>query len=103
MHHSLLPRSTGLLACLRALAPKISDLQLVDLTIGYEGVPQDGYGQDYYTLASFFGAGDAPVSLPSNICIESRTQLMMTTASRSRALPHTVNRPDSHRPARQRP
>lgn len=61
MKHALLPRATGLHTCLRALARKIPDLKLVDLTIGYEGVPPQGYGQDYYTLAAYFGFGDAPV------------------------------------------
>jgi hypothetical protein len=40
--HLLLPRSTGLLFCLRSLSPRIPDLKLVDLTIGYPGVPAGG-------------------------------------------------------------
>ena len=60
MRHCLLPRSTGLLFCLRALAARVPHLELVDLTIGYEGIPATGYGQDYYTLQSTFGAGQPP-------------------------------------------
>lgn len=58
--HTLLPRSTGLHFCLRTLSPKISDLRLVDVTIAYPGIPSKGYGQDYYTLQSIFGAGVPP-------------------------------------------
>lgn len=53
--YTLLPRSTGLLFCLRSLAPLVPDLQLLDVTIAYPGIPQDGYGQDHYTLQSIFG------------------------------------------------
>ncbi|PWN90411.1 acyltransferase-domain-containing protein [Acaromyces ingoldii] len=56
----LLPRSTGLLFCLRSLAADISDLKLVDFTIGYPGIPPAGYGQSYYTLRSIFMQGVPP-------------------------------------------
>jgi len=58
--HCLLPRSMGSLFCIRALSRKIPDLKLIDLTIGYPGIPSDGYGQDYYTLQSIFGSGRPP-------------------------------------------
>ena len=45
---TLHPRSTGLLFCLRALLPEISDLQVLDLTIGYPGVPFGKYPQEWY-------------------------------------------------------
>jgi hypothetical protein len=79
MRHTLLPRSTGLLFCLRDLAQKVPDLKIVDLTVAYPGMcvalylffvevvdstshrPSEGYGQDYYTLQSVFGHGQAPV------------------------------------------
>ncbi|KAA1110654.1 hypothetical protein PGT21_028843 [Puccinia graminis f. sp. tritici] len=60
LKHCLLPRSTGSLFCMRALSQKIPDLKLIDLTIGYSGVPADGHGQDYYTLQSIFGYGRPP-------------------------------------------
>nr|XP_031862784.1 uncharacterized protein CI109_001796 [Kwoniella shandongensis]KAA5529856.1 hypothetical protein CI109_001796 [Kwoniella shandongensis] len=41
------PRSTGLLFCLRTLLPQVPDLQLLDLTIGYPGVPYGKYPQDW--------------------------------------------------------
>jgi lysocardiolipin and lysophospholipid acyltransferase len=50
----LLPRSTGLHYSLRALAPRIPNLKLIDVTVVYPGVPPVGYGQDYYTLRSIF-------------------------------------------------
>ncbi|UZJ52037.1 hypothetical protein CBS101457_001357 [Exobasidium rhododendri] len=56
----LLPRSTGLLFCLRSLAADVSDLKLVDFTIGYPGIPPAGYGQTWYTLRSTFMQGVAP-------------------------------------------
>ncbi|WVO13903.1 hypothetical protein L204_101527 [Cryptococcus depauperatus] len=51
---SLHPRSTGLLFCLRTLLQEIPDLQLLDLTIGYPGVPYEKYPQDWYGLSSVF-------------------------------------------------
>ena len=36
------------------MAPSIPDLQLLDITIGYPGIPPRGYGQDFYTLRSVF-------------------------------------------------
>ncbi|KAH9812254.1 acyltransferase-domain-containing protein [Melampsora americana] len=60
LKHCLLPRSTGILFCIRALSRKIPDLQLIDLTIGYPGIPAYGNGQDFYTLQSIFGYGHSP-------------------------------------------
>ncbi|KAH8929323.1 acyltransferase-domain-containing protein [Atractiella rhizophila] len=60
MKHSLLPRATGFFHSLRALKAKISDLDVLDVTVGYEGIPKGAYGQDYYTLQSIFGAGIPP-------------------------------------------
>lgn len=56
----LLPRSTGLLFALRTLAADISDLKLVDFTIGYPGVPSPGRAQEFYTLRSTFMQGVGP-------------------------------------------
>ncbi len=41
------PRTTGLLFCLRTLVPQIPDLQLLDVTIGYPGVPFGKYPQEW--------------------------------------------------------
>ncbi|KAG0140539.1 hypothetical protein CROQUDRAFT_665047 [Cronartium quercuum f. sp. fusiforme G11] len=60
LNHCLLPRSTGTLFCIRALSRSIPDLQLIDLTIGYPGIPAHGNGQDFYTLQSIFGYGHSP-------------------------------------------
>ena len=38
MRHTLLPRSTGLLYCLRSLSPQIPGLHLLDVTIAYDGI-----------------------------------------------------------------
>ncbi|WVQ78295.1 hypothetical protein IAT38_000380 [Cryptococcus sp. DSM 104549] len=48
------PRTTGLLFCLRTLLPEMPDLQLLDVTIGYPGVPYGKYPQDWYGLFSVF-------------------------------------------------
>ncbi|GAA5934190.1 hypothetical protein JCM10213_003724 [Rhodosporidiobolus nylandii] len=58
----LLPRSAGLLFTLRCLLTLIpaSSLTLYDLTVGYAGVPAQGYAQSYYTLQSAFGRGVPP-------------------------------------------
>lgn len=56
----LLPRSTGLLFCLRSLSPRVPTLRLLDVTIGYPGIPPAQFGQDYYTLQSIFGRGVPP-------------------------------------------
>ncbi|KAF9513447.1 hypothetical protein BS47DRAFT_1296108 [Hydnum rufescens UP504] len=60
MEHTLLPRSTGLHFILRTLGPAIPSLQVLDVTIGYAGVPAKGYGQDHYTLRSIFFQGVPP-------------------------------------------
>lgn len=41
------PRATGLLFCIRALLPEVPNLQLLDMTIGYPGVPYGKYPQDW--------------------------------------------------------
>lgn len=69
LRHCLLPRSTGSLFCMRALSRKIPNLKLIDLTIGYPGVPPNGYGQDYYTLQSIFGHGHPPPKVHIHIKI----------------------------------
>ena len=48
------PRSTGLLFCLRTLLAQVPDTQLLDVTIGYPGVPLGSYPQDHYGLFSVF-------------------------------------------------
>lgn len=60
LENLLLPRSTGLLYCLRTLSLDMPDLTLYDVTIGYKGVPAGGYAQDYYTLKSIYGYGISP-------------------------------------------
>ncbi|KAG8955404.1 hypothetical protein FRC04_008755 [Tulasnella sp. 424] len=54
MRNCLLPRSTGLLFALRTLSPYVPDLHVLDITMGYPGIPPAGYGQSYYTLRSVF-------------------------------------------------
>lgn len=60
MHHTLLPRSTGLHYVLRSLSPRVQDLRILDLTVIYPGIPPLGYGQNYYTLRSIFCSGIPP-------------------------------------------
>jgi lysocardiolipin and lysophospholipid acyltransferase len=56
--HALLPRSTGLKFCIESL--KTSVHWLYDCTLAYEGVPENGYAQDYYTLRSLYFQGKPP-------------------------------------------
>ncbi|KAL5494708.1 hypothetical protein ACEPAI_169 [Sanghuangporus weigelae] len=60
MRYTLLPRSTGLHYSLRALAPRIPDLKLLDMTVAYPGIPAGGDGQLYYTIRSIFMDRIAP-------------------------------------------
>ncbi|KAK4056554.1 hypothetical protein OIO90_002402 [Microbotryomycetes sp. JL221] len=60
LKNMLLPRSTGLLYCLRTLSLAMDDLSLYDVTIGYEGVPAAGYAQDFFTLKTIFGLKTPP-------------------------------------------
>ncbi|KAF8313848.1 acyltransferase-domain-containing protein, partial [Clavulina sp. PMI_390] len=84
MQHTLLPRSTGLHYILRAMAPSIPDLQLLDLTVGYPGIPPAGYGQDYYTLRSVFFQGVAPPAIHIHMRLTPVSQLPIgTVAARS--------------------
>ena len=55
----LLPRSTGLHTTLLSLS-QLPSLYLMDVTVGYPGIPRSGYGQDYYTLKSIFFDGIPP-------------------------------------------
>ena len=59
----LQPRSTGLLFCLRTLLPQVPDLKILDLTIGYPGVPRGGYAQEWYGLKSVFQWKTPPPTL----------------------------------------
>src|ERR1700761_2152005 len=63
MRHTLLPRATGMHYALRALAPRIPDLHLLDMTVAYDGIPRNGYGQSYYTLRSVFLGGIPPPNI----------------------------------------
>lgn len=67
LQNLLLPRSTGTLFSLRALASKIPDCGFYDLTIGYPGVPPHGYAQSYYTIASVFARSQPPPSVHIHI------------------------------------
>ncbi|KAG8532240.1 uncharacterized protein KY384_003881 [Bacidia gigantensis] len=61
LEHLLLPRSTGLLYCLRELKGTID--WVYDCTMAYEGVPRGGYAQDLFTLRSVFLQGRPPKSV----------------------------------------
>ena len=63
------PRSTGLLFALRTLLPQIPDLKLMDITIGYPGVPYGKYPQDYYGLLSIFFRSVPPPSIHMHLHI----------------------------------
>lgn len=55
----ILPRSTGLHTTLLSLS-QLPSLYLMDVTVGYPGIPRGGYGQTYYTLRSIFFEGTPP-------------------------------------------
>ena len=55
----LLPRSTGLHTTLLSLS-QLPSLYLMDVTVGYPGIPRGGFGQAYYTLRSIFLEGIPP-------------------------------------------
>ena len=60
----LLPRLTGLFHSLRTLSVNANQLQLVDLTIAYPGIPNDGLGGEHiYTLNSVFLKSSPPPSI----------------------------------------
>jgi len=67
MMHALLPRSTGLHYSLRSLAPRVPSLHMIDITMGYPGIPPFGYGQSYYTLRSIFVDGVPPPAIHMHI------------------------------------
>ena len=56
--HCLLPRSTGLRFCLQNLSSSVH--WVYDCTLAYEGVPEGGWPQDYYTLRSLYFEGRPP-------------------------------------------
>ncbi|KAI9741809.1 MAG: hypothetical protein M1834_000195 [Cirrosporium novae-zelandiae] len=61
MKHQLLPRSTGLQFCLQELHGTVD--WIYDCTIAYEGTPQGGFAQDYFTLRSTYFQGRPPKSV----------------------------------------
>lgn len=61
LRHCLLPRATGMYFCLQQLNGTVD--WVYDCTVGYEGVPADGYAQDYFTLRSTFLQGRPPISV----------------------------------------
>lgn len=69
----LLPRSTGMLYCARTLKRQVEDLKVIDVTIGYPGVPPAGYGQSYYTLRSIYMQGVPPPHVHISITIRGVT------------------------------
>ena len=46
-----------MLFCLRTLVPQIPDLKILDLTIGYPGVPRGGYAQEWYVALYLLAFG----------------------------------------------
>jgi hypothetical protein len=75
LDHTLLPRSTGLLFLLRSICPTIPDLQLLDVTIGYPGIPRKGYGQEYYTLRSVFFQGIPPPKIHIHLRVFKQSEI----------------------------
>lgn len=61
MEHVVLPRSTGLLFCLRELKGTLD--YVYDCTVAYEGVPRGGYGEEMFTLTSTYFQGRPPKSV----------------------------------------
>ncbi|EMD67496.1 hypothetical protein COCSADRAFT_34293 [Bipolaris sorokiniana ND90Pr] len=61
LRHALLPRSTGLLFCLKELKGSVE--YLYDCTVAYEGVPVGQYGQDLFTLRGTYFQGRSPKSV----------------------------------------
>lgn len=61
MKHQLLPRATGMHFCLQELKGTVD--WVYDCTVAYEGVPYNGYAQDYFSLRSTFLQGRPPKSV----------------------------------------
>ncbi|KAF2811076.1 acyltransferase-domain-containing protein [Mytilinidion resinicola] len=61
LQHALLPRSTGLLFCLREMRNTVD--WVYDCTVTYEGVPRGQFGQDIFTLRSTYFQGRPPKSV----------------------------------------
>lgn len=54
LRNLLIPRSTGTLFALRALASEITESGLYDVTIAYPGMTTSSFAQTYYSLSSIF-------------------------------------------------
>lgn len=83
LQHTLLPRSTGLLFILRSMGPAIPDLKVLDITIGYPGIPPAGYGQDFYTLRSIFVQGIAPPEIHLHMRLYNLSDIPIGAVSKS--------------------
>ncbi|BEI87178.1 hypothetical protein CcaverHIS002_0705240 [Cutaneotrichosporon cavernicola] len=69
------PRSTGLLFALRTLIPSMPDLQLMDITIAYPGVPFGKYPQEWYGLGSVFLRGVPPPTVRLHLHLYSMEEI----------------------------
>ncbi|CAG8589466.1 1647_t:CDS:2, partial [Paraglomus occultum] len=59
--HLLLPRSTGLLFCMKELQESVD--YIYDMTIGFDGVQSGEYPEDRYTLRRIFFEGRYPPTI----------------------------------------
>ncbi|GMK59947.1 hypothetical protein CspeluHIS016_0901640 [Cutaneotrichosporon spelunceum] len=69
------PRSTGLLFSLRTLYPSMPDLQLLDITMAYPGVPFGRYPQEWYGLGSVFLRGVPPPTVRLHLHLYSMEEI----------------------------
>jgi hypothetical protein len=63
------------------MAPAIPDLKLLDVTIGYPGIPPTGYAQDFYTLRSIFFQGIAPPAIHLHLRLYSMSEIPFGSVS----------------------
>jgi len=61
LNRQLLPRSTGLLFCLKELQGTVD--WIYDCTVAYEGTPKSGYAAELFTLRSTYFQGRPPKSV----------------------------------------
>ncbi|OMJ22518.1 putative acyltransferase [Smittium culicis] len=64
--HLILPRSTGIKCCLDNLSLGKTKY-LYDVTVGYSGVPRDGFAEDVYSIKNIFYNEKYPKQIHINI------------------------------------
>ncbi|WFD06624.1 hypothetical protein MVES1_001978 [Malassezia vespertilionis] len=87
LDHVLLPRVTGLYCCTKVFAERFNKVYLVDYTVAYEGVAQDEYAPEKYTIRGQLLKGLSPPRVHIHCDIVPLSQNLPTLTSARTDMP----------------